>query len=86
MKYDPWSDLSRHFDLTVWLDVSMDELEGRLIRRWRSHGYDEDCARGRALSNDIPNARLVVSCSRPADVVVRERPAETLLNCGLSRL
>jgi pantothenate kinase len=41
-----------------------------LIDRWLSFGFDEETARNRALSNDIPNAQLVVGQSRQADFVV----------------
>lgn len=65
-----WRDLRRHFDLTVFLDVPEEELERRLIQRWLDHGLDPDAARARALSNDIPNARLVVAESVDGDVIV----------------
>ena len=44
-------------------------LEARLLDRWRRFGLDEAAAGARALGNDIPNARLVCSASRPADLV-----------------
>lgn len=63
----PWDSLAGAFDLTLWLDVSVDELERRLVRRWLDHGLAPDKAREKALSNDIPNARRVASGSRKAD-------------------
>lgn len=68
----PWSDLAPLFDLTVFLDVPETELERRLIRRWLDHGHSPEAARSRALSNDIPNARLVCHASRAADIVLRQ--------------
>jgi pantothenate kinase len=65
----PWRDVS--YDLTVFLDVPERELERRLIQRWETYGYAPDAARARALSNDIPNARLVLAQSRPADITVK---------------
>jgi pantothenate kinase len=58
------------FDMTIRLDVPFPVLERRLIDRWLSFGFDEETARNRALSNDIPNAQLVVGQSRQADFVV----------------
>ncbi len=58
------------FDMTLYLDVPFAELERRLIERWLSFGFDAETARNRALSNDIPNAELVVAQSRKADFVV----------------
>lgn len=66
----PWSYLAPLWDFTVWLDVPLPVLEARLLERWRGFGLDEDAARTRALGNDIPNARLVCSDSRPADMVL----------------
>lgn len=66
----PWSRLAPLFDMTVYLDVPFAELEHRLVDRWLSFGFDAETARNRALSNDVPNARLVVSQSRPADFSV----------------
>ncbi len=67
---EPWSKLTPFFDMTVRLDVPLSVLERRLIDRWLSFGFDEETARSRALSNDIPNAQLVVSQSREADFLV----------------
>ncbi len=66
----PWAQLAPFFDLTVYLDVPFDELERRLTDRWLGFGFDAEAARNRALSNDIPNAELVVAQSRKADFVV----------------
>ncbi len=66
----PWADLGALFDLTVFLDVPIEELERRLIRRWLDHGLDPDTARQKAVGNDIPNARLVAGCVRRADIVL----------------
>jgi pantothenate kinase len=56
--------------MTIYLEVPFSELERRLIQRWLDHGHTEDAARQRALSNDIPNAELVVSSSRDANYIV----------------
>ncbi|MGN6450904.1 MAG: nucleoside/nucleotide kinase family protein [Brucella intermedia] len=66
----PWAQLAPFFDLPVYLDVPFDELERRLTERWLGFGFDAEAARNRALSNDIPNAELVVAQSRKADFVV----------------
>jgi pantothenate kinase len=67
----PWDALATLWDLTIWLDVPLEELERRLVERWLAHGHDPEAARARALGNDIPNARLTISASRPGDVVLR---------------
>lgn len=73
----PWSDLAALFDLTIFLDVTEDKLERRLIARWRGHGYDLPAALDKALDNDIPNARLVAAASRPAHITLTQETALT---------
>jgi pantothenate kinase len=67
----PWNRLAPYFDLTVFLEVDRIELENRLVQRWTSLGHNVGAAQKRALSNDIPNAELVLERSKPADYVVR---------------
>lgn len=67
----PWSRMRPLFDITVFLDVDQFTLERRLVERWRHYGHDEDQARARALENDLPNARLVVHNSVPADITIK---------------
>jgi pantothenate kinase len=67
----PWDRLAPLFDLTVFLDVDRLELENRLVQRWLGFGYNVGSAQTRALSNDMPNAELVLEHSRPADFILR---------------
>lgn len=68
---DPsWSDLRDLFDLAVMLSVPMDELRDRLVARWLTNRLTHDQAVARAESNDIPNARLVIANSAPADLTL----------------
>ncbi|MEJ5083952.1 nucleoside/nucleotide kinase family protein [Brucella pseudogrignonensis] len=70
LNQEPWTELASFFDMTIFLEVPFSELERRLIQRWLDHGHTEYAARQRALSNDIPNAELVVSSSRDANYTV----------------
>ena len=54
-----WKKLAPLYHLSVMLDVPLGTLEERLVERWLAHGLAPEAARERALSNDIPNARLV---------------------------
>ncbi|WP_020683797.1 nucleoside triphosphate hydrolase [Marinobacterium rhizophilum] len=71
----PWRSLANLWDLSVFLDVPLAELEQRLIERWRGYGFDLDAARTKALGNDIPNARRVASARVKVDIVLSERGA-----------
>lgn len=65
-----WRALHRLWDLSVTIAVPRAELERRLVTRWLDQGLEPKAARDRALSNDMPNADLVVRKSRRADVVL----------------
>ena len=68
---EPWSGLASMFDFAVFLDVSEAELERRLTERWLSHGHAPAQARDRVFSNDLPNARRVLTRRRPADMELK---------------
>ena len=70
LKGAPWGELQGLFDLRIFLDVDMATLEKRLVKRWLDHGLDEQAARQRANSNDLPNAKLVIERSRDADLTL----------------
>ncbi len=66
-----WRDLRPLFDLTVNLDVPIEELERRLIGRWLDHGCNAETARAKALENDVPNARTISENNLAADLSYR---------------
>ncbi|MGI9369355.1 MAG: nucleoside triphosphate hydrolase [Ruegeria sp.] len=63
-----WTDLHKHWALTVFLDVPLQTLEERLTDRWVEFGLDPKAAKERAFSNDFRNARRILENSIPADV------------------
>lgn len=65
-----WAQMAGLFDLTIMLKADMEELRDRLIKRWLGYGFDTEQAHARALSNDIPNAELVVRKSVKADLEI----------------
>lgn len=67
----PWSDLAPLFDLTIFIDVPIAELERRLLARWTDLGRSPEAARAWVEGNDLPNARLVIESSRLADILWR---------------
>lgn len=66
-----WRDLAKLFDLTVFIETPEPELERRLVQRWLDYGFAAEAARERALANDIPNARRVMSGRTAPDIVMR---------------
>lgn len=71
LNQQPWDRLAPLFDVTIFLEVDRLELENRLVHRWLTHGYNVGSAQARALSNDMPNAELILEESRDADYTVR---------------
>ncbi|PWJ78403.1 fructokinase [Pseudaminobacter salicylatoxidans] len=67
----PWNELSPFFDFAIYLDLPRNELERRLMQRWRDHGKSDKEARDWIAGNDLPNIERVMQKRRPADLVVR---------------
>lgn len=63
----PWNGVV--YDLTVLLDVPEPELRRRLEARWRGFGQPAAAVEAH-LQNDLANARMVVTQSRPADLAL----------------
>jgi pantothenate kinase len=64
----PWDALAPLFDLTVFLDVPIAELDRRLLARWAHYGKTPAEARAWIDGNDMPNIEKVIHHSRAADV------------------
>jgi pantothenate kinase len=67
-----WRDLFPLFDLTIFLKPSIETIEERLIQRWLSYGFDRQTAEARAKGNDLANARIILSESRSANIVIQD--------------
>lgn len=66
----PWSGLAPLFDFSVFVAPSIDELERRLTARWQGYNLDAAGIDWKLHGNDLPNGRLVIEHSRPADLVI----------------
>jgi len=66
----PWTRLASSFDLTLFVGPPLDVLEERLRERWVHYGLDEAGIAWKLNGNDLPNGRLVIEASRPADITV----------------
>ena len=67
---EPWNELRKSWDQTIFINPGIDTLEQRLLNRWLRHGLDAQDAKKRTLSNDLPNARYVLEKSSDSDVQV----------------
>ena len=70
LKSEPWNELQRYWDETVFIHPSVNILEERLIKRWTGFGLNDRDARQRAMENDIPNAHYVLENSVPANILI----------------
>lgn len=66
----PWQRLETLFDFTIFVDAPREELERRLVERWREHGRSDDDARNWIDTNDMPNIDRVLASRRKADMVI----------------
>ncbi len=73
---EPWASLRDIFSATVFMSPTIEKLRDRLQQRWIKHGLDPAAAMQRATGNDLPNAELVLSESREADVLLNQNYAE----------
>ena len=67
---EPWSRLASLFDFSIFVNVPRNELERRLMERWRGQGKSDEDARAWIASNDMPNIERVLARRREADLVI----------------
>jgi pantothenate kinase len=67
---EPWRDIATLFDLKVMVAPQEDELERRLIARWVHYRLSPDEIHAKLHDNDLPNGRLVITASHPADITL----------------
>ena len=67
---EPWNELKKSWDQTIFINPGIDILEQRLLNRWLRYGLDGQDAKKRTLSNDLPNARYVLEKSSDSDIQI----------------
>jgi pantothenate kinase len=67
---EPWRDIASLFDLKVMVAPTEEELERRLTARWVHYRLSPDEIDAKLYDNDLPNGRLVLSSSHPADITL----------------
>lgn len=66
----PWDRLKSVFDLTIFVDVHVDELRRRLQDRWRGFGLSDEEITRKVEENDLPNGLFIISNSAEPDLRV----------------
>ena len=67
---EPWAELKKSWDHTIFINPGIDTLENRLLNRWLRHGLNSQDAKNRTLINDLPNARYVIEKSSGSDTQI----------------
>jgi pantothenate kinase len=62
-----WPRLRPLFDVTVFADVAESVLRARLQARWKRYGLTAEETAWKLDGNDLPNGRLILRDSAPAD-------------------
>ena len=60
-----WAELAYKWDSAIWLDVSLDVIEDRLIKRWIDQGFTKNKALERFKFNDLKNAKRILNNTLP---------------------
>lgn len=68
LKSEPWVRLKPLFDVTLFLDVPLSEIERRLTGRILAHGHDQAYAKHWIELNDMLNVREILANSAEADI------------------
>ena len=67
---EPWTELKKTWDQTIFINPGMDTLKQRLLNRWLRHGLNIQNAKKRTLNNDLPNARYILEKSSDSDIQI----------------
>jgi pantothenate kinase len=62
-----WSSLRSLFDTTIMIAVPEAVLRQRLVARWQGYQLPPDEVTAKVETNDLPNGRLILSASAPAE-------------------
>jgi pantothenate kinase len=62
-----WSSLRGLFDTTIMISVAEAVLRQRLVERWQGYQLPPEEVTAKVETNDLPNGRLIVSASAPAE-------------------
>ena len=65
-----WSSLRGLFDTTVMIATPEAVLRQRLVERWQGYQLPPEEVTTKVETNDLPNGRLILSASAPAEFVV----------------
>ncbi|WP_422063341.1 nucleoside triphosphate hydrolase [Shimia sp.] len=68
----PWDTLRSFFAMTVMIDVDLETIRERLLKRWTDLNFTQAQAIAKADDNDLPNARFVLQNSASPDFILSQ--------------
>ncbi|MGF9694591.1 nucleoside/nucleotide kinase family protein [Rhizobium sp. 0TCS1.26] len=71
MRQAPWDRLKPIFDMTVLVEVDVEDLRRRLRARWDGFGLSEEDIRHKLDGNDLPNGMAIMEGSAEPDLRIR---------------
>ena len=66
-----WSSLDKYWDLSIMLDIEIEEIKKRLLERWLYYGYTKNEAIEKIKNNDILNSKEIIENSKEADIIIK---------------
>jgi len=70
---EPWNEIKSILDFTFFIESDLETIKNRVYGRHFSLGYGEEVSMRRVLTNDLPNAELVLSTKHRADTIILSR-------------
>eukprot|EP00597_Dinobryon_sp_UTEXLB2267_P004012 CAMPEP_0170076718 /NCGR_PEP_ID=MMETSP0019_2-20121128/13673_1 /TAXON_ID=98059 /ORGANISM="Dinobryon sp., Strain UTEXLB2267" /LENGTH=217 /DNA_ID=CAMNT_0010288603 /DNA_START=208 /DNA_END=861 /DNA_ORIENTATION=- len=69
----PWNEIRSLLDFIFFIESDLETIKKRVYGRHFSLGYGEEVSMRRVLTNDLPNAELVLSTKHRADEIILSR-------------
>ena len=67
---EPWNAVRSLLDFVFFIEADIQTIRQRIYGRHMSLGYGEEVSLRRTLTNDLPNAELVLSTKNRADIII----------------
>jgi pantothenate kinase len=69
----PWSEIRSLLDFVFFIEADLQTIRERVYGRHFSLGYGEEVSLRRVLTNDLPNAEIVLATKHRADKIIQSR-------------
>lgn len=70
---EPWTEIRNLLDFVFFVEADLETIRRRVYGRHFSLGYGEETSLRRVLTNDLPNAELILTTKNRADMVIQSK-------------